>query len=136
MESSLLADRVGALKPRRPVTVSITANMRDTVALMIDEKVGAVLVVDADGKLTGIFSERDLLTWVADLPPEKLESHQVSEFMTNAPDTVSPDDTLALALQRMDVGKYRHLPVVEDGRPTGVISVRDLVRHITRLCRE
>ena len=45
-------------------------------------------------------------------------------------------DKLAFALLKMDVGGYRHLPVVKDGKPAGVISVRDLLRHITRLCNE
>ena len=44
-------------------------------------------------------------------------------------------DTLAFALHKMDVGGYRHLPVLKDGKPTGVISVRDMLRHITRLCK-
>lgn len=136
VESSLLSDPVSALKPRRPVMVAADTNMRDTVAVMIDEKVGAVLVVDPEGKLLGILSERDLLTWVADLPAHQLESHSVGEFMTREPDSCAPDDPLALALRKMDVGKYRHLPVVDHGRPVGVISVRDLIRHITQLCRE
>jgi CBS domain-containing protein len=55
--------------------------------------------------------------------------------MTLNPETVSPDDTLAFALHKMDVGGYRHLPVVEGGRPVGIISVRDVIRHITRLCK-
>jgi CBS domain-containing protein len=136
VESSLLSDRVSALRPRRPVTVPASANVRDTVAVMIDEGVGAVLVVDAEGFLAGILSERDLLTWVADLPAAELKTHTVDEFMTPTPQTVTPGDPLALALQRMDVGRYRHLPVVEQGRPVGMISVRDLIRHITRLCRD
>jgi len=47
---------------------------------------------------------------------------------------VNLTDTLALALQKMDVGGYRHLPVVDEGKPVGVISVRDMMRHLTRLC--
>jgi CBS domain-containing protein len=54
--------------------------------------------------------------------------------MTRNPETVSLNDSLALALQKMDVGGYRHLPVVEDGKPVGVISVRDMMRHLTKLC--
>jgi CBS domain-containing protein len=55
--------------------------------------------------------------------------------MTPNPETVSSGDTLAFALHKMDGGGYRHLPVISGGRPTGVISVRDLLRHFTRLCR-
>jgi CBS domain-containing protein len=56
--------------------------------------------------------------------------------MTSEPETLGPDDMLAVALHKMDVGGYRHLPVVENGVPTGIISVRDLIRHITQLCKE
>jgi CBS domain-containing protein len=56
--------------------------------------------------------------------------------MTPNPETVGPNDTVAFAMQKMDIGGYRHLPVVEDGIPIGIISVRDLMRHITRLCRD
>jgi CBS domain-containing protein len=55
--------------------------------------------------------------------------------MTADPETVGPEDRLAVALQKMDVGGYRHLPVVEeDGVPVGLVSVRDVIRHITKLC--
>ena len=102
---------------------------------MLEHGVGTVLVVDADGKLAGIFSERDLLLRVPD-EAAKSGTQPLSEFMTPNPETVRLDDPLALALQKMDVGGYRHLPVVTDGTPVGVISVRDLMRHITRMCAE
>ena len=57
-------------------------------------------------------------------------------FMTANPETVSTSDSLAFALHKMDVGGYRHLPVIHHGAPVGVVSVRDMLRHITRLCRE
>jgi len=55
-------------------------------------------------------------------------------FMTANPETVSTSDTLAFAIHKMDVGGYRHLPVIHHGAPVGVVSVRDMLRHITRLC--
>jgi len=60
----------------------------------------------------------------------------VSRFMTARPETVAPTDTLNYALQKMDAGGYRHVPVVENGRPISVVSVRDMIAHITRLCRD
>jgi CBS domain-containing protein len=95
-----------------------------------------VLVVDADGKLAGILSERDLLMRVPDEPADRFTTRTVGEFMTPQPQTVTANDTLARALHTLDVGRYRHLPVVADGRPVGMISVRDLIRHIVRLCKE
>ena len=52
------------------------------------------------------------------------------------PETVSADDTLDFALHKMDCGGYRHLPVLQGDRPVGMISVRDMLKHITRLCKE
>jgi CBS domain-containing protein len=56
--------------------------------------------------------------------------------MTPKPETLTANKSLAFALHKMDVGGYRHMPLVQDGRPVGMISVRDIMRHITRLCRD
>ena len=55
--------------------------------------------------------------------------------MTRRPETIRSSDSLAFALHKMDCGGYRHLPVVQDGRLLGMISVRDMLRHITDICR-
>ena len=102
---------------------------------MLAAEVGTVLVVDGDGRLVGIFSERDLLTKVAGLHAD-YRGLPVRDFMTPNPETVTADDPLAVALHKMDLGGYRHLPVVQVGKPVGMISVRDLMRHITRLCKD
>ncbi len=136
VESSLLEDRIACLKPRRPVTINGTTTVRQAVKIMTDQNVGAVLVVDGHGQLDGILSERDLLIWAADLPTDQLDSRLAREFMTDNPQTVCMDDPLARALQKMDVGRYRHLPVLQAGKPVGVISVRDLIQHISKLCKE
>ena len=59
------------------------------------------------------------------------EQLPVARFMTAAPEAVAPTDRLAVALGKMDAGGYRHLPVVLGGRPVGVVSVRDVLRHLT-----
>jgi CBS domain-containing protein len=135
VERSLLEDCVGDLLANTPVTVPPDATLGRAVQTMLETGVGAVLVVDGGGRLVGIFSERDLLKKVAGLH-EPFESLSVADFMTRDPETVSADDTLAFVLARMDVGGYRHLPVVRDGKPVSVVSVRDMLRHITELCRE
>ncbi len=134
VERSLMEDRVRALDPKKPVTLSADTTVRDAIATMLARNIGSVLIVDGDSKLVGIFSERDLLTKVAGLVDE-YANRPVRDFMTPNPESVKATDTLDFVLHQMDGGGYRHLPVVKDGRPTGVISVRDMLRHITRLCK-
>jgi CBS domain-containing protein len=135
VEASLMTEPVACLAPKPAVVVRDDATIGEAVRAMIDRAVGALLVVNAGQKLVGILTERDFLTKVAGQPG--YEGQPVKAFMTANPETVSPLDPLAFALQRMDTGGYRHLPVVgEHDRPIGVISVRDVLKHITRLCRE
>ena len=96
---------------------------------MCEHHVGCLLVVDDSGDLVGIFTERDVLNrFSADL--SRLPD-PVGEFMTANPTTVSQDDSIAYALHAMELGGYRHLPVVDtDDRPIGIISVRDILRFL------
>jgi len=133
IDRSLMEDPVGILRPRDPIALAPTATLREAIAAMLERDVGAVLVVDDAGGLLGILSERDLLTKVAGIVAD-FADRPVAEFMTPAPEVVQPQDCLAFALHKMDTGGYRHLPVVREGKPVGVVSVRDLLRHMTRLC--
>lgn len=134
VERSLMTDPVAALSPREPVTIPDTADLGAAIRVMIDRGVGAVLVTAADGRLAGILTERDFLSKVAGRPD--FATLPVRDYMTVNPETVVPTDTLGFAVGKMDAGGYRHLPVVEAGRPVGVISVRDVLRSVTRLCRD
>ncbi len=129
-----MEDAVSQLQPRRAVTVGPATTVKRALEVMLSHDIGAVMIVDDAGKLLGIFSERDLLTKVAD-PIVDHTARPVSDFMTANPQTVRPTDTLAFALHQMDAGGYRHLPVLKDGQPLGMISVRDMLRHMTRLCK-
>jgi CBS domain-containing protein len=134
VEGSLIADPVSVLDPRRPVTVSASSPLGDAMAAMIAERVGAVLVVNSAGKLVGILTERDFLTRVAGSPGYSVLP--VRQFMTRDPEAVSPSDPLAYALAKMDLGGFRHLPVTVNGCPVGVVSVRDILRHVMRVCND
>jgi CBS domain-containing protein len=132
VQRSLMEDTVAVLKPGPPVTLPPTASVGDAIRTMLRRDIGAVLVTDG-GRVVGILSERDLLTRVAGL--DNYAARPVCVIMTRDPETVRESDTLAFALYKMDSGSYRHLPVVRDGRAVGMISVRDMLRHITGLCR-
>ncbi len=132
VEFSLMKDTVGQLQPRSPVVLPLDSTVAQAVQLLLDHEVGAVLIVDDHGCLVGIFSERDLLLKIAGIE-RPLSELPVKDYMTPKPQTVSPEDCLAFALHKMDVGGYRHLPVVQDGKPIAVLSVRDVIRHMTQM---
>lgn len=135
VERSLMEDPVSILGLHQPFVATPSTSIREAIALMLDHNIGALLVVDGAGMLAGIFSERDLLTKIAGVH----DSHgdlRLGDFMTPRPEAVAATDTLDYVLHKMDGGGYRHLPVVEQGKPVGVVSVRDMLRHITRLCRD
>ncbi|VTR91194.1 CBS domain containing protein OS=uncultured Acidobacteria bacterium GN=HGMM_F54F02C36 PE=4 SV=1: CBS: CBS [Gemmata massiliana] len=134
VETSLMNDPVSVLDPRPPLTVPADATLGAAIRCMITDRVGAVLVTGTSGELVGILTERDFLTKIAGAPG--FEALPVTEFMTPSPETVAPADVLAFALGKMDAGGYRHLPVVDAGRPVGVISVRDILRHLTAFCAD
>src|SRR2546430_16487635 len=85
-----------------------------------------LLVTDSD-RLVGIFTERDAVLKVAGV---KLDAFDVRDFMTRDPVVLRHDDTIAVAINKMAVGGFRHIPIVEDGRPIGVVAARDVFRHI------
>ena len=110
------------LEPRRLVVAGPAATVAHAARLMRDGNVGAILVVD-EGKLIGIFTERDALVRVIACGRDPT-SVRLEEVMTREPATVTPDETFGYALLVMYERGFRHLPVVEQGRPVGVVSAR------------
>lgn len=106
-----------------PVTAPATLSVLEAAALMKEKRIGALLVVVGD-QLTGIFTERDALFRVlaAGKDPEKT---LLAEVMTRDPQTISPDKPLGHALHIMNDSGFRHMPVVKNGVPLGMVSVRD-----------
>ncbi|MBO6560854.1 MAG: CBS domain-containing protein [Nisaea sp.] len=92
--------------------------------LMTSRKIGALLVLDGE-KLVGILSERDIAGRLVaqELPAAETK---ISAIMTAKPETIGPKASVMDALQRMQQGKFRHLPVEEDGKIIGMVSIRDI----------
>ncbi len=108
---------------RPPATVTRTATVVEAARQMKQRNVGSVLVVDGT-RLVGIFTERDALFRV--LAAERNPATTLlSDVMTPQPQTMHPEEPFLHALRVMHEGKFRHLPVVEFGRPIGIVSVRD-----------
>jgi CBS domain-containing protein len=98
------------------------------VKLLSDKRVGAVVVNDRWGKLAGIFSERDLVNALATRGTAALSLH-VSELMTRHVVTCAPADRIDSALAQMTLKRIRHLPVIDQDRVAGIVSIGDLVHN-------
>src|SRR5262245_44067987 len=108
-----------------PVTAVPSETVAEAAARMADHRVGSVVVVDGDRPI-GILTERDLVRFGAS--GASSEGTKVSEWMTEEPDCVAPDVDVQDAFASLAEHGYRHIPVVEDGRLVGVVSLRDLMR--------
>jgi len=120
--------KVSVICEKAPITVESGVNVRAAIKLMVENRIGCLLVMNGDD-LVGVFTERDVLNRVSsDL---RQLDRPVAGFMTPTPETVTRDDSIAYALHCMDLGGYRHLPMVDsDSRPVGIISSRDVMRFL------
>lgn len=117
------------------VTVAPHASLADIAATLSEKRIGAVVVLDR-GAIRGIISERDIVRAVAKHGGEGLE-RRASDWMTAKVVTCKPDDTCDDVMEKMTTGRFRHLPVVEDGELGGIISIGDVVkRRIEEAVRE
>ncbi len=114
------------LEPRQPVTIAAGETAAAAVRRMQDEQIGCVLVVDGE-RLVGVFTEHDALLKLAGTP---MDGVTVDEVMTPDPVVLRHQDNVAVAIHKMAVGGFRHIPLVEDGAPTGIVTSRDIFRHI------
>ena len=116
------------------ISVAPTATVAEIAKIIANRRIGAVVVLDEGRKLLGIVSERDVVKALANHDVGVL-TLTAEQLMTREVVTAVPQTTLNQALQIMDAGYFRHLPVVEDGVVTGIISVRDVVKY-TMMVRE
>lgn len=91
---------------------------------------GCVLVCGNDGQLLGIASIRDILVKVAGIVKDR-SKHPVSKIMTPNPECLDKDAPLAYALHKMSIGRFRHVPVLDNGKPIGVVSTRDIIEYLS-----
>jgi CBS domain-containing protein len=111
------------MESRKLVVAAPEASVREAARLMKDARVGAVLVV-ADGRLVGIFTERDAVDRVMAMDRDP-RATRLDEVMTPRPKTLSPDEPFGHALLLMNEHGFRHVPVVEGGSLVGVVSARN-----------
>lgn len=117
-----------AAKGRDVTSIEPGATLKAAMALLAEKRIGAVMVLGADHRIVGILSERDIVRAIAERGPAALEE-PVSRSMTRKVSTCTESETIATLMERMTEGKFRHLPVVEQGRLAGIVSIGDVVKH-------
>jgi len=109
------------------VTIAPTANLSEAVRLLAERRIGAVIVTGADNRVAGILSERDIVRVLGERGADALGDN-IAAVMTRKVTTCVETDTVSDIMERMTTGKFRHVPVVEQGRLAGVISIGDVVK--------
>jgi CBS domain-containing protein len=114
-------------KGRDVSTIAPTANLSEAVKLLAQRRIGAVVVTGPDNRVAGILSERDIVRVLGERGPEALQDN-VAAVMTRKVSTCQESETVAVLMEKMTAGKFRHLPVVEQGRLVGIVSIGDVVK--------
>jgi CBS domain-containing protein len=136
IRGALFDDTVAVLGPAEPVCLPETASVQEAIERMLVRRQAGVLVVDGQGRLAGIFTERDVLTRVAGQGREPGRT-RLGEVMTRDPEALGPGDRVAYAVHCMSVAGYRTIPLVDaDRKPVGVVTVSDVIRWLAGLFPE
>jgi CBS domain-containing protein len=123
----MLVKHILGEKGRDIIAISSDATLSEAARLLARKRIGAVVVRDEAGKLAGIISERDVVRAVADESVAAL-ARTVSAYMTRAVATCTESDSIEDLMEMMTLGRFRHVPVVENDRITGIISIGDVVK--------
>jgi CBS domain-containing protein len=120
--------RILGSKGRSVVTVQPHRSLAEAAQLLVERHIGALVVADADQSVLGILSERDIVRAAVRHGPSALEN-PVSRHMTVKVVTCAPEADLEEVMETMTEGRFRHLPVMADGRLVGIVSIGDVVKH-------
>jgi CBS domain-containing protein len=120
-----------AAKGRDVVTIEPSASLAAAARLLAEKRIGAVPVLGADRRVVGILSERDIVRAIGERGADVL-GEPVSVAMTRKVSTCNETELVSSIMERMSAGKFRHMPVVDQGQPVGMISIGDVVKHRLR----
>ena len=118
-------------KGREIVSIEPAATLKSAATLLAEKRIGAVLILGADHRIIGILSERDIVRAIGERGVAALDE-PVSQTMTRKVSTCTEGETLVSIMERMTEGKFRHVPVVDQGRLAGIVSIGDVVKHRLR----
>ena len=123
----MIVKHILAGKRGNVVTIDPTANLAAAAKLLAERRIGAVIILGVDDRVIGILSERDIVRALAERGPTAL-NEPVSQFMSRDVKTCSEDDTVADLMGSMTTGKFRHVPVVQQEKLIGIVSIGDVVK--------
>ena len=109
------------------ITIEPTATLAAAVRTLVGQRVGALVVTGADDRIVGIISERDIVRVLDEKGADVLDA-PVAEVMTRKVVTCDRNETIAEIMERITSGRFRHVPVVEQGRLVGIVSIGDVVK--------
>jgi CBS domain-containing protein len=115
-------------KGREVVSIEPSATLASAVELLAEKRIGAALILGAEHRVVGILSERDIVRALAERGAAALQE-PVSRTMTRKVSTCTENETVSSIMERMTDGKFRHVPVVDQGRLVGIVSIGDVVKH-------
>jgi CBS domain-containing protein len=127
-EATMTVGIILAAKGREVVTIEPGVSLAEAVRLLASKRIGAALILGADHRIVGIISERDIVRALAEGGAGAL-NEPVSGTMTRKVETCNESEAVASIMERMTAGKFRHMPVVDQGRLVGVVSIGDIVKH-------
>jgi CBS domain-containing protein len=127
-EATMTISIILASKGREVVTIAPSASLASAVGLLVEKRIGAVLILGADRRLVGILSERDVVRALAERGAGALEE-PVSQTMTRKVSTCNENESVLNIMERMTEGRSRHVPVVDQGELVGIVSIGDVVKH-------
>jgi CBS domain-containing protein len=127
---AILADKGGAV-----IGVEPTADLASAAKLLSTHRIGVLVVLDADGRLLGILSERDIVRALAETGEAVLQM-PVAQVMTRNVATCDVNDPISSVIDRMMKGKFRHMPVLDEGRLAGLVSIGDVLKWHLETIRE
>ena len=117
-----------SVKGGNVITIEPSADLAAATKLLAEKRIGALLITGAEGRVIGILSERDIVKTLAARGIAALQL-PLSEVMTRKVVTCTESETVSVIMERMTAGKFRHVPVIEQDRLVGVISIGDVVKH-------
>jgi CBS domain-containing protein len=117
-----------SIKGSEVITIGPTATLEDAIAVLNTRRIGALIVLGADQRVIGILSERDIVHALAERGASALKE-PLSQTMTRVVVTCNESDTVCDLMERMTHGRFRHIPVLEQDRLVGIISIGDVVKQ-------